>query len=254
LAAEYRAMRSYQEIAWSQDDKKLATELQRSADQIQHILETVAWSSARGHFSGVIQKDLSGFTSGDTMVLYFDAIKKPAHVGGALDYVSNPDYWKKINIEEESYVPQVPFRYRRPDLAYQVLFDLSPPGKHRREYPEVSYAVVAAIVTGTMGIEPSHAGHAFDVQTLSQPPARTDTLSLTSLRIRSNLVNVTHRGEASTRFENREGASLNWRQHLWEMRLFYSSMVMHNLLFMVHCRAAHTLHGLRSRCPLTLLS
>jgi hypothetical protein len=211
LAAEYRAMRSYQEIASSQDDKKLAAELQRSADQIQHILETAAWSPARGHFNGVIQKDLSGFTSGDTMVLYFDAIKDPAHVRGALDYVSNPDYWKKINIEEESYVPQVLFRYGRTEAAYQVLFDLSSPGKHRREYPEVSYAVVAAIVTGAMGIEPSHGGDDFDVQTLSQPPAATDTLSLTSLRIRSNLVNVTHRGETSTRFENREGASLQWR-------------------------------------------
>jgi hypothetical protein len=145
------------------------------------------------------------------MALYFEAIADPGHTHGALDYISRPDYWKTINIEEESYVPQVLFRYGRPEAAYQVLFDLSSPDKHRREYPEVSYAVVAAIVSGAMGIEPPRADDALDVQTLSQPITSEETLSVSSLHSRSNVVSITHNGEAGTRFESRDGPALHWR-------------------------------------------
>src|SRR5215469_7527413 len=44
--------------------------------------------------------------------------KDPGHIRGALDYISDPAYWKKINIEEESYVPLVLFRYGKPATAY----------------------------------------------------------------------------------------------------------------------------------------
>ncbi|HWA93326.1 MAG TPA: hypothetical protein VG844_01900 [Terracidiphilus sp.] len=211
LAAEYRAMRSYQQIAVSHKDKELAVHLQKTADKIQHILETVTWSSAHGHFNGVIRKNLTGFDSGDTMALYFDAVKDPAHIEGALAYISDPAFWKKINIEEETYVPRILFRYGRPAAAYQVLFDLSSPEKHRREYPEVSYAVIAAIVSGAMGIEPSQAGEEFDMKTLPQPDTADEQLSVSSLHIRGNVLDIASYGATSTQLNNREGKPIRWR-------------------------------------------
>jgi hypothetical protein len=211
LAAEYRAIRSYQEIAMRPEDKQLALRLQRSADKIQHILETVAWDPKRGHFNGVIRSDLSGIGAGDTFALYFDSVKDPGHIRGALDYISDPAYWRKINIEEESYVPLVLFRYGKHETAYSVLFDLADPGKSRREYPEVSYAVVAAIVSGAMGIEPAHAGDDYDVQTLPQPLTRTDDLTISSLPIKGNLLEISHAGDRSTRFSNTAGSPIRWR-------------------------------------------
>ena len=211
IAAEYRAIRSYCEIALTPEDKELAGRLQKTADAIQHLLETIAWSEERGHFNGVIQKSLSGFGSGDTFALYFDAVKDPSHLRGALDYVSDPAYWKNINIEEESYVPIVLFRYGRTPAAYQVLDDLAAPGKPRREYPEVSYAVIAALVSGAMGIEPAPAGDTYDVQTLPQPMTKMDDLSVTSLRIKGNTVDISHVVGPGTRFFNRKGPALRWR-------------------------------------------
>lgn len=211
LAAEYRAIRSYREIASGPEDTALAERLQKSADEIQHILETVAWSRESGHFNSAIQQGLHGFGSADTMVLYFDAAKDPDHIRGALDFVADPAYWKTINIEEESYAPIVLFRYGRTDAAYRVLLDLSAPGKPRREYPEVSYAVIAALISGAMGIEPAHAGEAYDVQTLPQPMTKTDDMSATSLRIKSNVLDISHAAGASTRFVNREGAAIRWK-------------------------------------------
>jgi hypothetical protein len=211
LAAECRAIRSYREIALTPEDKALAARLQTTADAIQHLLETIAWSQDRGHFNGVIQKSLSGFGSGDTLALFFDAVKDPAHLRGALDYVSDPAYWKTVNIEEESYVPIVLFRYGQTSAAYRVLLDLAAPGKPRREYPEVSYAVIAALVSGAMGIEPAPSGDTYDVRTLPQPMTKTDDLSVTSLRIKGNIVDISHVAGAGTRFYNRKGPALRWR-------------------------------------------
>ena len=211
LAAEYRAIHSYLEIAATPSDRQLAEQLQRTADKIQNILETVAWSGEQNHFNGVIQKGGHGFGSADTMILHFGATKDDEHLRGALNYVANPAYWKAVNIEEESYVPALLFRYGRAEAAYQVLFDLSAQDKPRREYPEVSYAVISDIVSGAMGVEPSHLGDPYDVQTLSQPMTNDENLSLTSLRIKSNLIDITHQGAGCTQLTNRQGPSLRWR-------------------------------------------
>lgn len=189
----------------------LAEKLQKTGDAIQHILETIAWSSEQGHYNGAIQQDLHGYGSADTMILYFGAAKDEEHLRGALNYVANPGYWKAINIEEESYVPALLFHYGRAKDAYRVLFDLSAPNKPRREYPEVSYAVIAAIVTGAMGVEPSHRGDPYDVRTFAQPITDDANLSLTSLRIRANLLDIMHDGETRTRLFNRRGPLLRWR-------------------------------------------
>jgi len=210
LAAEYRAIRSYQEIAVRPEDKALAFHLQKSADAIQNILETVAWDQEHGHFVGAIRKDLSGYGSGDTFALYFSAIKNPSHTRGALAHISDPAYWKQINTEEESYVPFVLFRYGKPEIAYQVLLDLADPKKPRREYPEVSYAVVAAIISSAMGIEPSRAGDNYDVQTLPHSLPKTDSVSVSSLRLRGRVLDIWHRGSGETRFRNREGTAIRW--------------------------------------------
>ena len=211
LAAEYRAIRSYQEIAASPADKQLAERLQKTADAIQHILETVAWSREQGHFNGVIQEGSRGYGSADTMVLYFGAVKDEERMRGALDYVANPAYWKTINIEEESYAPLVLFRYGRSDTAYHVLLDLSDPAKPRREYPEVSYAVVAGLVSGAMGVEPAGIDAAYNVQSLPQPMNKDDEQSLTSLPIGGNVLDLVQRGDTTQHLTNRKGPAVRWK-------------------------------------------
>lgn len=213
LASEYRAILSFQEIAPTTADRKLAQQMQPAANAILDLLERVAWSDSQQHYLGTIHKDLSGSGSGDALVLYFGAAKDPAHLRGALDYLSSPKYWKHINIETESYLPLTLFRYGRTSAAYQILGDLSSPQKKRREYPEVSYAVIAALVSGVMGVEPSHSIDPFDVRTLSSLPA-TDRATLSGLVIRGNHLEITHIGQSQTSLKNDSGPPLRWRAAL----------------------------------------
>jgi hypothetical protein len=216
LAAEYRAIRSYSEIAVGPQDKALSAQMQRGAGQLQRILEKIVWVPEERHFYGRIRGDRSGAGSGDALVLYFGAAKDSERIRGALDYVANPKYWGQINIEEETYVPIVLFRYGRSADAYKVLFDMTRPDKPRREYPEVSYAAVAAIVSGAMGIEPSRAGDNFDLRTLALPLDSTDDLAVTSLQIRKNILDIKHTGRATTSIVNRQGPALRWKAEFAE--------------------------------------
>ena len=71
LASEYRAIESFQEIASTNADRKLAQQMNPTAEAIQDLLERVAWSKTQQHYLGTIRKDLSGSGSGDALVLYF---------------------------------------------------------------------------------------------------------------------------------------------------------------------------------------
>jgi hypothetical protein len=211
LAAEYRAIRSFSEIA-DKSNKALAQTMQSEADAIQSLLERVGWSDEDHQYFGTIQKDQRGSGSGNTLVLYYGAAKDPAHIRGALDYISSSTYWKQINIEEESYVPLTLFRYGRNEAAYQVLTDLSSPQKNRREYPEVSYALIEAIVSGVIGLSPGPIGGGdYDVSTISRLPKDHDQASLTGVSIRGNQLEVTQTGTSATQLKNISGPVLRWR-------------------------------------------
>lgn len=208
LAAEYRAMQSFSQIAV---DQELARSAKTKAAEIQDLIERVGWSEKEHHYLSAIRSDLSGYGSADTMVLYFEAAKDPQHIQGALSYISSTDYWKQINIEEESYVPLTLFRYGLNEIAYQVLVNISDPQKPRREYPEVSYSVVEAIVSGVMGVAAGSGRDGYDVLTLSGLLQNSDQATITGLAIKKNQIRVTHQGRFSTSFSNLQGPSLRWR-------------------------------------------
>ncbi|MEG9433724.1 hypothetical protein [Terriglobus sp. ADX1] len=208
LAAEYRAMKSFREVS---ADRKLLQATERNATAMQALLERVSWSEQGHHYYGMVRSDLSAYGSGDTMVLYFGATKNPERIRGALDYISSPTYWKQINIEEETYIALILFRYGRIATAYQVLEDITGPQKARREYPEVSFSVVDAIASGVMGLVAAPTSAPYDISTLSRLPHESDKATLSAIPIKHNEITVSHNGLHVTRLKNVSGPSLRWR-------------------------------------------
>jgi hypothetical protein len=211
LAAEYRALQSLQRIALQRHQLKLSGSLEVTADAIQQLIEQRAWSEREGHFHGFFSESGNTFGSGDAMLLYFDAVRLPQHIQGALNYIALPEYWQHVNIEEESYLPLTLYRYGRRTDAYRILLDLSNSDKKRREYPEVSYSVVAAIVSGAMGLEsPEETGND-TIQTLSQLSDGPGFAELRGAAIKHNIVDLRHVGTSSSSLTNRSGPTLQWK-------------------------------------------
>jgi hypothetical protein len=125
-----------------------------------------------------------------------------------------------IGIEEQSHLPEILYRYGKPDQAYEQILDLTGEGKNRREYPEVSYAVIGAIVTGLMGVELVLAESQKALQealyvegtvsTLSRLTPKIKWAELQHVPIRANEISVRHDGLSKTTLTNTAGPALMW--------------------------------------------
>jgi hypothetical protein len=163
--------------------------------------------------------------------LYFSAVDK-AHVPPSREAVLRRIRLHPMNIEGQSHLPEVLYRYGEQGAAYEQLLDLYKPGKPRREYPEVSFAVIAAIVNGLMGVEVDPTRVQPDVEwntdmdcvvmTLPRLTARTQTAELQHLPVRANDISIHHEGVRKTRLTNITGPALTWDAcfsgsdvHLW---------------------------------------
>ncbi|HEY1743995.1 MAG TPA: hypothetical protein VGG18_12580 [Granulicella sp.] len=212
LAAEYRGFESLRLIAASRHDASVSQQYAGTADKLLNLIEHRAWSEEQHHFMGFFSQDGSTHGSGDAMVLYFGASKDPAHIRAALSYIETAKYLNSIGIEEESYLAQTFYRYGEDNAAYERIMDLTRPDKDRREYPEVSYSVIAAIVTGTMGLEVAEGGSPERplLHSLSRLPKSSDHAILKGVRIRENVVDLEHNGDQRSTLTNRSGPTVHW--------------------------------------------
>jgi hypothetical protein len=211
LAAEFRAFESLRDIHLSHHDIVRAQQDGRTADQILYLIDHNAWSEKDHHFIGFFSRDGNKHGAGDAMVLYFGATKDQHHIQQALLYISSVNYWRNIGIEEESYLPQTFYRYGADDAAYAVILDLTRADKKRRDYPEVSFSVIGAIVTGTMGINVTDTeGYAL-ISSIARLPKSSDNALLCGLRIENTLIDIRHNGNRSSSLTNRSGPTVRWR-------------------------------------------
>lgn len=213
LAAEYRAFESLRLVALSRHEARQAQQYENTANKILLLIERKAWSEKDHHFMGFFSQDGSTHGSGDAMVLYFGATKDSHHIRAALSHIESAEYLKSIGIEEESYLAQIFYRYGENDAAYARLMDLTRPDKDRRDYPEVSFSVIGAIVTGMMGIDVVDEGNSGRplIQSIARLRKGSDRATLTGVRIRENLIDLQHIEGRSSALTNRSGPILHWQ-------------------------------------------
>jgi hypothetical protein len=124
-------------------------------------------------------------------------------------------------VEAKSHYADILYRYGQPEAAYAQIMDLTRDGRERREYPEVSYSVIGALVSGLMGIrvEPTLPiediviAHPFStvVETLPQLTATTDWVELRNLPLQDSVISVRHQGNRETVLTNHGKTAMNWK-------------------------------------------
>jgi hypothetical protein len=103
------------------------------------------------------------------------------------------------------------------------------PSLDRREYPEVSYSVIGAIVTGLMGISGQAARN--QVTTRARLTPSTDWIEVKDLSILSNRISVRHTGSNETSVNNQSGPEFLWKAYLVGE---YKELVVNGLSQMAH--------------------
>jgi len=222
VAVQYAGYVAYARFAQMLGNAEESMEFLKRANEVKVFLNEVWWDKeSAGYYSSLGLDHKLRKHGFNLAVLYYGAADDGAKAGSVVNAVVRSIADKEpMGIEEQSHLPEVLYRYGKADAAYDQILDLTAEGKSRREYPEVSYAVVGAIVTGLMGIEstlaePERAQRESlyvegTVRTLSRLTAKTEWAELKHVPIRANEISVRHEGLNKTELTNEAGPGLMW--------------------------------------------
>ncbi len=222
VAVQYAGYLAYGRLEALLGNEEAAREFLKRANDVKSFLNQVWWDKDSASYYSSLGLDHKLRKHGlNLSVLYYGAAeegpKSESVVNAILRSIGNKE---PIGIEEQSHLPEILYRYGKPDPAYEQILDLTAEGKNRREYPEVSYAVVGAIVTGLMGIdlvlaEPEKALQEAlyveaKVSTLPGLTSKTKWAELKHVPIRANEINLRHDALSKTTLTNAAGPALIW--------------------------------------------
>lgn len=222
LAAQYAGYRAYASIQAIRGDNASAATYFKAAEEVKSLINTAWWNPSGKYFYAYLDKDQHFHGRAGADLLYYNATDPGAKTAGALQTLfENIKTEPESAVEPRSHYTEILYRYNDPDAAYAQIMDLARPGRPRREYPEVSYSVIGAIVTGLMGIniEPSAPfgtatnGHRFEtvVSTLPQLTSSTPWAELRNLPVQGNTISIRHHGLTKTDFTNHGRSELIWK-------------------------------------------
>lgn len=115
---------------------------------------------------------------------------------------------KSFNVESQSYLPEILYKYGEHQTAYDYILKLSDENTKRREYPEVSYAIVGVYASGMMGIEPDANNRT--IKTLSRLTEKTAWAKIKNTPVLSNTISLQHVGKKKSTMVNQTGGPCRW--------------------------------------------
>jgi Putative zinc dependent peptidase (DUF5700) len=210
LAAQARAFDSYAAIMEVRGETEAAKSWMELAAGLRDKYETGWWSAALGRYAY--------FASIEGSLAFEDAFWSalpPLYFGFIPAGARRDDTLKRIldrepeNIEMESYLPEIFYKYGADERAYSEILKLSDAAKKRREYPEVPFALIGAITTGLMGVQPD--ARARTVETRSRLTGGTDWVELKNVPVFDCLIDIRHDGRRRSVCASHSGSRLVWK-------------------------------------------
>jgi len=193
------------------DDDNYAIRLE--AYKIDSLIRNEFWDSEREAFRLIYYEDGSwdysvGNGSDFTQsLLHYNVIDDSLMIKSVLDNYS--DNKESLTIELASHLPDIFFRYGRPDDGIFMLKHLTDSNTYRREYPENPFAVCGAFITGLMGIS-LHPTSDY-IKTFSGIKAADAWTSVEALPYADGSVNLLHQGQHSSVLKNLSSDTLLWQ-------------------------------------------
>jgi hypothetical protein len=204
MAAAYDAYADILEINERRDEGE---DYRGRAEAVRAFIEIHFWDAAKQGFNTIFGTDGIYSKGGglEPYLLYNNAVVLGEMRASLIrDMVKN----SAINVEMKSYYPEILYRYGEYEKATQILLELCDPVTERRDYPEVSFAVMGSFVAGLMGIEAD--AREGTVATLPRLSNRTSWAEVDFVPVLGNEITVRHNRREETVFTNRSGWTLTW--------------------------------------------
>ncbi|MEO3405652.1 hypothetical protein AAFN85_17200 [Mucilaginibacter sp. CAU 1740] len=211
VAALYRGLSTYSAILTSKGKQAEAKVYALKAEKYRQRLEANWWDAKDNLYFTYYGKDGKfGRDEGETFLLWFDALKDTTRIKQTLTHLAS----KTWNVENTSYLPLIFYNNNAWDKARDYILYLSDKSTERREYPEVSFGVIEAIVQGMMGVTPDACS-----QSTSTIYKTTDggNASVRNLSLLGTVVDIAHHSIRESSLKNTGKRQLKWKA------MFYGS-------------------------------
>jgi len=211
IALQYAAYQACASILELNRDADTASELRMKARHLSEVYDREWWREEQQCFAGSLREngsyDAGQFGCTVCIPLIVGLSQDERRTNAALEHEIRCR--SRLGAEERSYMPELLYAYDRDDLAFSELLVLTDPGYHRREYPEVSFAVIGAVAAGLMGIAPD--ATARTIATRSHLTADAGWVELDNVPAFDNLIRIRHHGKTETIVANLSGSEFRWR-------------------------------------------
>ena len=210
LATQYAAYLAYAYVQEMHGNAEAAQKYRKKAADLRALINTAWWNEKEQCFYARVDQDHKMAGRGGSVLLYYGVADDGPKLKAAL---------KDVGGGRTS--AEILYRYGDPDAAYARMMETAFSPGSRREYPEVSYSWIGALVNGTMGVNieapaPLDAwrqGYWVDkvVRTLSGLGSKIQWAELRNLPVRANDITVRQEGMRKTVMINQWGPAFIWQ-------------------------------------------
>lgn len=190
-----------------------AVRYQVESDRIAALFAEKWWNTEEKRFNALQMKNgsYSPIHSGINalMPVRCGIIKDPVQLEGHLDYLIAIE--PEQNVEDRSYLPALLWQHGRNEAAMNIWLKMTAPDYNRREYPEVSYAAVDAIVCGYMGLDADASANLLRTRSAV---ADGEWAQIVDAPLWGGSIDLTHEGKQASILTNRTGRTLIWEAQL----------------------------------------
>jgi len=207
LAGQYIGYRNYSEMLKLRGLVDQSADYGRRAEKMRSHLNTVWWEPKARLYHHYIRQDGTWLDDKQMMsfLLRWDVV--PAErAAPVLDHLLT--VYQQSGVEMNTYYPLEFYRYGKLEQAYALLVRLMAPELKRREYPEVSYAVLETLAMGLMGIQPDAAHRT--VTTTARLTSATRWAELRDMPLFDGTITLRHEGISTSTLANNTKDDITW--------------------------------------------
>lgn len=214
IAAQFSGYRAYANILELEGRESETRAYREKAEFLKGMYNEQWWDKDARRYYGFMKQDRSFSTDDQGMAslfaLYFDLAGGDERVNRTLDVSIALE--PNTNVETRSYIPEILYRYGRNQAAYAMLTSLFDPALPRREYPELSYALIGALATGLMGLAADARERL--VSTLPRLTPETGWAKLLHVPVFETQIDFSHNGCFESALTNQGRRPIYWRAAL----------------------------------------
>ncbi|MFI5387365.1 MAG: hypothetical protein ACHQ50_14745 [Fimbriimonadales bacterium] len=215
LAAQSAAYRSYASILDARGDRTGADHYRKEGAKVLRLIDSRWWNPTAQAFYGLLTTGHRLTLGAGSSLLYWDAISVKTKLEVSVRQLAASSLARGGGgVEELSYYPEILYRFGFVEEAYGQILDLAREGRPRREYPEVSFAIIGAVARGLMGVNVEPAGGKNGrpvIRTLSGLGVHTAWAELEGLPVQGVTLTIRHDGGHSSALKNLGSRPVLWR-------------------------------------------